>query len=256
MSGLEARNIQVLADDTLLIDGVDCSVVPGSITALIGPNGAGKSTLLRALAAIEHPAEGTVEFDGADLLGLGRRQRARLAAFVEQDTSTELSMTVRDVAALGRTPHESMWRDNSEASRRVIDDALDRVGMGEFADRDFTTLSGGERQRVMLAKALAQEPSLLLLDEPTNHLDISAQLSALAVLTSLAGTGATVLAALHDLNLAASWCESVIVLSGGRVVGAGPTVSTLTPELIREVYGVEAVLLTHPRSGRPVIALG
>jgi iron complex transport system ATP-binding protein len=254
VSGLEASRIRVLAGDTLLIDGVSCTVRPGSVTALLGPNGAGKSTLLRALAAVEPPAEGDVSFDGEDLLGLRRRERARLAAFVEQDAATELSMPVSAVVALGRVPHESVWQGDGHESLRVVADALRIVGMSEFADRDFTTLSGGERQRVLLAKAIAQEPRLLLLDEPTNHLDIRAQLSVLELLGSLANEGATVLAALHDLNLAAAYCESVIVIHEGRVVGAGPVAHTLTPELIGSVYGVDATILPHPVTGRPLLA--
>jgi iron complex transport system ATP-binding protein len=254
MTGLEASRIRVFADDTLIIDGVDCSVAAGSVTALLGPNGAGKSTLLRALAAVERPAAGSVHFAGADVLGMHRRERARFAAFVDQDAATELSMSVTAVVALGRVPHESLWQGEGHESRKIIADALAMVGMSDFAHRDFTTLSGGERQRVMLAKAIAQEPQLLLLDEPTNHLDINAQLDALTLLTALARSGATVLAALHDLNLAASYCDAVIVLHDGRVVDAGPVAETLTPALIREVYGVDAAMLVHPKTGRPVIA--
>jgi iron complex transport system ATP-binding protein len=163
-------------------------------------------------------------------------------------------MSVTAVVALGRVPHESLWQGEGHESHRIVADALRTVGMTEFADRDFTTLSGGERQRVMLAKAIAQEPRLLLLDEPTNHLDIRSQLSVLGLLGELARGGATVLAALHDLNLAAAYCEAVIVVSGGKVVGAGSVEDTLTPALIRDVYGVDATMLVHPVTGRPVIA--
>ena len=126
--------------------------------------------------------------------------------------------------------------------------------MDGFSDRDFTTLSGGERQRVLLAKALAQQPRLLLLDEPTNHLDISAQLATLRLLSSLARSGVTVLAALHDLGLAAAASDHLVVLRYGRVILAGPTAQILTPELIFDVYGVHALVLPHPNSGRPMIA--
>jgi iron complex transport system ATP-binding protein len=254
VTGLSADRVQISAGGTLIVDGVDCSVPPGSLAALIGPNGAGKSTLLRALAAVEKPDHGTVRFDDNDLFALPRRQRARLVAFVEQDTSTELPLTVESVVALGRTPHLSVWEPVDATSRTVIEAAIDAVGMRDFAGREFTTLSGGERQRVLLAKAIAQEPSLLVLDEPTNHLDIRAQLATLALLREIAAEGTTVLAALHDLNLASAWCDSVIVLSQGRVVAAGPTDVTLTPALLQEVYGVDAAVLAHPVTGRPVIA--
>ncbi len=250
--GLEASRIRVTAGSALLIDGVDCTVAPGTFSALVGPNGSGKSTLLRALAAVHHPAEGTVEFDGDDLIGMPRRQRARLVALVEQDAATDLSLAVAGVVALGRLPHQSLWA--ADGADPIVDDALAAVDMTDFAARDFSTLSGGERQRVMLARALAQQPCLLLTDEPTNHLDIGAQLAVLGLLGRLAADGMTVLAALHDLGLAAAYTDHVIVLRAGRVVAAGPTAPTLTPELIREVYGVEATVLVNPVTGRPVIA--
>ena len=256
MSGLEAHDIRVRASGKLIIDGIDCTVAPGTFAALIGPNGAGKSTLLRALAAVEKPEAGDVSFDGTPLLSLPRRQRARLAAFVEQDAATELSLTVEAVVALGRVPHLSLWEAPDAASRTIIEESLDAVGMRDFAGRDVTTLSGGERQRVLLAKALAQRSQLLLLDEPTNHLDIRAQLSTLALLRSVATSGSTVLAALHDLGLAAACCDSVIVVADGRVVAAGETAATLTPELIRSVYGVRATVFTDPVTQRPVIGFG
>ena len=259
--GLQADRIVVTAGSTLLVDGVSVEVPAGSLTALVGPNGAGKSTLLRALAAVRRPDRGAVLFEQRDLLGMPRRERARLAALVEQDSATDLAMPVTEVVALGRLPHESPWRDDSRDSRAIVTEALATVGMAEFADRDFATLSGGERQRVMLARALAQQPRLLLLDEPTNHLDIGAQLAVLGLLRRLAegaadaGDGMTVLAALHDLGLATAWADHVVVLRQGRVIAAGPTASTLTPALIRDVYGVDAVLLTHPVTGRPVLAV-
>ena len=254
MSGLGASRITITVGGSLLVDGVDCTVPPGSVSALVGPNGAGKSTLLRALAAVHRPDTGSVVFDGTDLLAAPRRERARIVAFVEQETATETAMTVRSVVGLGRLPHQSLWREESADSAAIVARALEVTGTSAFAGREFASLSGGERQRVMLARALAQQPSLLLLDEPTNHLDIGAQLAVLGLLGDLAAGGLTVLAALHDLGLAASYADHVIVLRNGRVVAAGPTVSTLTPELVRDVYGVAAAVLVNPVTGRPVLA--
>jgi iron complex transport system ATP-binding protein len=194
-----------------------------------------------------------VRFRGDDLFGIRRRARARLAALVEQDAVTDLPLTVRSTVALGRLPHESLL-GGADDDASVVDRSLELVGMTGFADRELPTLSGGERQRVLLAKALSQQTPLLLLDEPTNHLDIGAQLAVLGLLERVASTGATVLAALHDLTLAVAFCRSVIVMAGGRVVAAGPTRQTLTPQLLREVYGVRAVLLESPVDGRPVIS--
>ncbi|EAR23870.1 Fe uptake system permease [marine actinobacterium PHSC20C1] len=251
--GLIGERIRITADGALLIDNVDCTVARGSLSALVGPNGAGKSTLLRALTAVQLPASGTVHFDGDDLLGMPRRQRARLAAFVEQDATTDSALTVDMVVALGRLPHQSLWEADSPESAAVVASSLDTVGMNAFREREFHSLSGGEKQRVMLARALAQQPQLLALDEPTNHLDIAAQLSVLELLDHLRTTGVTVLAALHDLSLAASYCDHVIVLSRGRVVAAGATEEVLTEELIAEVYGVRASIMRNPVTGKPVI---
>ncbi|CAN5121017.1 ABC transporter ATP-binding protein [soil metagenome] len=252
--GLEASRISITAGRALLVDGVDCTVPAGSLSALVGPNGAGKSTLLRALAAVHRPDGGSVLFGGTDLLEAPRRERARIVALVEQDTATETAMSVASVVGLGRLPHQSLWRDETADSAAIVSRALEITGAASFAEREFASLSGGERQRVMLARALAQQPSLLLLDEPTNHLDIVAQLATLGLLRRLTGDGITVLAALHDLGLAATYADHVIVLRAGRVVAAGPTADTLTPELVRDVYGVTASVLVDPATWRPVLS--
>jgi len=254
VGGLNVDRVDVRLDGTLIVDGVSWALPAGSVCALIGPNGAGKSTLLRTIAAVEKADAGQVAFDGENLHSMGRKPRARLVSFVEQDAATELTLTAQEVVALGRTPHQGFWQDETADDRQIIVDALQTVGMTDFAERDFTSLSGGERQRVLLAKALAQEPRLLLLDEPTNHLDISAGLATLELLGGLAATGVTVLAALHDLNLALASSDHILVLQHGRAVAFGRTESTLTAELISEVYGVRADVLPHPATGKPMVA--
>ncbi|GAA3877298.1 ABC transporter ATP-binding protein [Leifsonia kafniensis] len=251
---LQAHRITRTVDGRALIDGVDCTAPAGTLTALVGPNGAGKSTLLRILAGIDRPDQGSVTQAGTDLFRMPRRERARRIALVEQDASTELALSVTAVVALGRTPHHSLWSHDSALDASIVNSALDRVGMSEYAEREITSLSGGERQRVQLARALAQEPELLILDEPTNHLDIQAQLATLELLGGLATHGMAVLAALHDLGLAAASSDRVIVLSAGRVVAAGETRAVLTAELIREVFNVDAVLIENPLTGRPMLA--
>ena len=253
MSGLGIERLTVHRDGHLIIDGIDCTAPSGAVTALIGPNGSGKSTLLHALATVLARSSGVIRFDGNDLATMPRRARARTIALVEQDASTELSLSVTEVVALGRIPYQGLFADETEDDRAIARAALETVGMTSFADRDVTELSGGERQRVLLARALAQEPHLLLLDEPTNHLDISAQLDTLALLHELAAKEVTVIAALHDLTLAAGWSDHVIALAHGRVVAAGATADTLTPHLIDEVYGVRAEIMTR-KGHRPTIA--
>ena len=253
--GLEVTGITVRAGTATLVDDASFSAPAGVVTALLGPNGAGKSTLLRAVAGVARPASGTVSFEGDDLLAMPRRERARRLALVEQEASTELPLTVRAVVGLGRTPFESVLGGRDPDAVAAIDDALETAGVAGFASRDVTSLSGGERQRVMLARALAQRPRILVLDEPTNHLDIGAQLEVLDVLATLAGSGTTVVAALHDLTLAAAYADAVVVMSHGRVVAAGPTAATLTPALVHEVYGVEARFIDNPLTGKPLLVV-
>ena len=247
MSGLEVSRVRLTAGGRLIADDVDMTAPARSVTALVGPNGAGKSTLLRAIV---QAVPGTMLLDGTDLVAMPRRERARRVAIVEQESPALPGMSVRDVVELGRLPHRGLFgADDSDA----VDEALLRSGASALSERVVDTLSGGERQRVNLARALAQEPRLLLLDEPTNHLDVGAQLRTLALLRSLASSGMTVLAAMHDLSLAASHADRVVVLAGGRVRAAGAPRDVLTPALIAEVWGVRADVLVHPRTGAPVI---
>jgi iron complex transport system ATP-binding protein len=255
--GLDAARVSWSTGGRMILDGVDCTAPAGGVSGLLGPNGSGKSTLLRVLAGVQPPSDDAdgadVRFAGTDLRRLPRRRRARTLALVEQEASTDLPLSVLDAVLLGRIPHRSLLAGDSPDDRAAASRALATVGMTEFADRDITTLSGGERQRVHMARALAQEPALILLDEPTNHLDIAAQLDALRTLRRLVDDGVTVLAALHDLNLAAQHCDHVVLLSGGRVVAAGGVGDVLVPEVLDPVYGVRTEVLTHPRNGRPVL---
>lgn len=256
VANVEVRELTVRVGDRALVDEVAFDAPVGAFTAIVGPNGAGKSTLLRAIAGIEHLASGMVLHDGVDLLALPRRARARILALVEQDATTELPLRGRDVVRLGRSPHESIFGGGDTDADAVVADALARAGASAFAERDVMTLSGGERQRVLLARALAQQPRILLLDEPTNHLDLAAQLDMVSLVRSLTSDGATVVAAVHDLTLAAAHADAVVVLAQGRVAAHGPTQATLTPELIREVFGVRAEWTRNPLTGGPLLATG
>lgn len=252
---LNAREVTWGAGGRIIVDGVSVTVPAGAVTGLLGPNGAGKSSLLRLLAGITAPEGGVVLADGADVHRLPRRERARSMSLLQQETNPSVPLTVREVVLLGRIPHHSRFslpRAGEDArDEEIARECLATVGLAGFEDRDFATLSGGERQRVQVARALAQQPRLVLLDEPTNHLDVAAQLSLLSLVRSL---GLTTIAALHDLNLAASWCEHVVVLAHGKVVADGAPHEVLTPELIAEVYKVRAHVLAHPSTGRPLIA--
>lgn len=246
-AGLEIAAVSVHRGGRAVVSGVRFSAPAGAVTGLVGPNGAGKSTLIGAIAGIDTLREGSVSFMGAELAVMERRARAKICAYVEQSASTEERLSVFDVVALGRIPHGSPWSaELGETDETVVAQALERVGMSSFAARQFNTLSGGEQQRVQVARALAQEPKLLVLDEPTSHLDIRAQLQVLALLREVAGAGATVLLALHDLNLALRFCDWLVVLHEGRVAAEGRPETVLTEALLAGVYGVKARLLPGP----------
>ncbi|NMR28571.1 ABC transporter ATP-binding protein [Crystallibacter degradans] len=251
---LQGLGLGFRAGGKLILDGVDCHVPAGTVTGLLGPNGAGKSSLLQLLGAVAVPHAGSVQLAGSNLHALRRKERARQLSLVEQSADTDLPLTVLDVVLLGRLPYRSLLAGTSDEDLGVARRSLTAVGLDCFTERRYSTLSGGERQRVQLAKALAQEPDVLLLDEPTNHLDINAQLATMELVRNLAAGGAAVLAALHDINIAAAYCDQVIVLQEGKVAAAGPTSEVLTPDLIRRVYGVDAVVLEHPLTGRPLVA--
>jgi iron complex transport system ATP-binding protein len=238
-----------------IVDGIDLALPPRALTALIGPNGAGKSSLLHLIAAIEQADDGALEFDGASLSAMRRRDRARIVALAEQHGEADPRLRVEDFVLLGRTPHLGAFQSPTDDDRAIAARAIDDVGATAVAGRLLGSLSGGERQRVVLARALAQQPSLLLADEPTNHLDLHAQLVALDALAGLARRGITVIAALHDLSHAAAYADHVVVVADGRVVTTGSPAEVLTPSLIQAVYGVRAEVLTHPITGRPLIAV-
>ncbi|MFD5071132.1 ABC transporter ATP-binding protein [Streptomyces sp. NPDC058369] len=248
--GLRAARVSREAGGRLLLDGVTLAPQPGTTVGLIGPNGSGKSTLLRILAGLLAPHAGTVTLDGEPLAAAGRRQVARRVAVVDQHAVTQDELSVLDVVRLGRIPHRRAWSAPTGEDAAAVDAALERTGLTGLRERSWHTLSGGERQRVQIARALAQQPRELLLDEPTNHLDIQHQLELLSLVASLP---LTAVIALHDLNLAAMFCDRIVVLSGGRAVAGGTPEQVITEELIGEVYRVRAVVTPDGPQGRPSV---
>ncbi|MET7387650.1 ABC transporter ATP-binding protein [Streptomyces sp. NPDC005529] len=232
----DAGTVRLLHDIRLVADS-------GAFVGLVGPNGSGKSTLLRCVYRALRPAGGVVRLNGEDLHAMDARAAARVLAALPQESSAEFDFTVAEVVGMGRLPH----RHRTAADDRAIcAGAMDRTGVAHLADRGFLALSGGEKQRVLLARALAQRPRVLVLDEPTNHLDIAHQLDVLALVRD---SGPTVLAALHDLNLAAAHCDVLYVIADGRIVASGRPLDVLRPELLAEVFGVRAHPVRHPVTG-------
>ena len=245
-SGIAAKDVSWSVRKQRLLSGVCLEAVPGRLVGLLGPNGSGKTTCLRLLAGLRKPETGSVSFDGVDLHEMPRRVVARRLAVVEQDLSAHTDLTVRQVVEIGRTPFRGRFDALTPQDQEIIDGALRKVDLLDLQNRHWHSMSGGEQQRAQLARALAQEPREILLDEPTNHLDIRHQLELLELLRSIE---ATCVIALHDLNLAARYCDHLVILDRGSVAAAGAPEQTLTPQLISRVYGVEAGLDREPVTG-------
>ncbi len=248
---IEAHAVSVRLGGAVVLRDVSIHAGPGEVVGVVGPNGCGKSTLLKTLVGVLRPTSGCVRLDDVDITEMSARGRAQSVATVLQETPSDFDLCARDVVAMGRAPFKRMFERDDGADARLIEEALDLVDGRHMASVPIASMSGGERQRVMIARALAQQPRLLVLDEPTNHLDIRHQFDALALPRKL---GVTAVIALHDLNLAAHYCDRICVMHGGRLVGSGPPAEVLTPRLLDEVYGVAARVRPHPGTGRPEVS--
>ena len=238
---IEAKEIQSVLSGNHILKGVDLTAGRQELLGVIGPNGSGKSTLLKCIYRVLKPTAGAVYLDGTPLEQLSYRKSARKVAVVAQHNYYNFDFCVRDVVLMGRAPHKRPLERDTAEDYRIVAEALETVGMADFADRTFSTLSGGEQQRVILARALAQQTPCLILDEPTNHLDIKFQLQ---LMDLVRGLNRTVIAAIHDLNIAALYCDRLCAVKDGKIVGEGTPRELLTPEFIRKVYEVDAQVMT------------
>lgn len=238
---IQAKDIEAILNGNSILKGVDLVAGDRELVGVIGPNGSGKSTLLKCIYRVLQPTGGAVYLDGKTLRDHSIRESAKKIAVVAQHNYYNFDFSVKDVVLMGRAPHKrALDRDNAE-DYRIVSESLDTVGMLPFANRSFSTLSGGEQQRVILARALAQQTPCLILDEPTNHLDIKFQLQLMDLVRSL---DRTVIAAIHDLNIAALYCDRLYAVQDGVIVGQGTPRELLTPAFIRQVYEVESEVLT------------
>ncbi|MDH7602176.1 MAG: ATP-binding cassette domain-containing protein [Armatimonadota bacterium] len=240
-----------------VLRGVSLDLARGDFVGVIGPNGCGKTTLVRAMSRSLKPTSGCVELDGRDVYALSARDFARRVAVVPQDIITAFDFTVLEVALMGRSPHLGRFAVESPKDTAVAENALKLTGTLHLKHRSINALSGGERQRVMIARALAQEPEILLLDEPTSHLDISFQFDIMDLLRSLnRDRGITVLAVLHDLNLASQYCDRLYLIGAGQIQASGTPDEVITSDNIRRVYGAEVWVRRNPVTRRPYVIAG
>lgn len=248
---LSARGVGVRLAGRRVLDAVDLSVEPGEIVAVIGANGAGKSTLLKAMAGLISPHEGAVTLGGRPLADLHARALGREIAYLPQDRTVHWPLTVRRLVALGRLPFRVRVAAPSTEDRDAVEEAMAAMDVTAFADRAVTELSGGERARVLLARALAQRPRFLVADEPTTGLDPAHGLTLFAQFVRMASQRRAVIVALHDLSLAARYCDRALLLKGGRTLALGTARAVLTPQHLAQAYGVRATVAEI--EGRPVV---
>ncbi|CAI0890672.1 TPA: ABC transporter ATP-binding protein [Serratia fonticola] len=244
---IAAENITWSVGKKIIVNNISLSVSSGETVGLLGPNGCGKSSLLRVLAGLRRPHSGTVTLDGQNIAQITKKQLARRVAFVEQHGMTEANMRVVDVVKLGRIPHHSPFSNWTAQDDDTVTAALQRVDMLGKSEQGWQSLSGGERQRVHIARALAQSPTEILLDEPTNHLDIRHQIQLMKLVSELPVTS---IVAIHDLNHASMFCDSLIVMQQGQIVAAGSPQEILTESLLWDVFKVETKIEISPFHGK------
>jgi iron complex transport system ATP-binding protein len=250
---LDVRDVDVELGGTQILDAVSADVEDGRLVGVVGPNGAGKSTLLRAMNGIIEPAAGTVLVDDDAVHELPSKAASRRIASVPQEGHVGFEFTVRETVEMGRHPH--VPRFGSDDDPQAVERAMERAEVAQFADREVTSLSGGEKQRVLLARALAQQTPVLLLDEPTASLDVNHQIRTLELVRGLVDDAdRAVVAAIHDLDLAARYCDDLVLVADGRVLDSGTPESVLTPTAIRDAFDARVAVGTDPATGEPTVS--
>ncbi|WP_406290393.1 ABC transporter ATP-binding protein [Streptomyces sp. NBC_00209] len=256
-SRLSAHDLTLAYEDRTVVEGLDLEIPDARVTIVVGPNACGKSTLLRALGRLLKPRRGAVLLDGAELAGLPAKEIARTVGVLPQSPTPPDGITVADLVARGRQPHQKWWQQWSEADERAVSEALERTNTASLADRPVDELSGGQRQRVWIAMALAQDTELLLLDEPTTYLDVAHQVEVLDLVRRLnLERGRTVVAVLHDLNQAIRYADHLVAMKDGRIVAQGAPDEVVTTEMVQEVFGLSSVIIPDPLTGGRLVVPG
>ncbi|MEF2968240.1 ABC transporter ATP-binding protein [Paenibacillus sp. M1] len=253
MASLKTAHLDIAYEDRMIVQDLNISIPQGKITALVGANGSGKSTILKTMARILQPKNGSVLLDGKSIHKQSTRDVAKQLAILPQNPTAPEGLTVYELVSYGRFPHQKGFGGLKTEDRKIIEWAIEATRMQEFSDRALEHLSGGQRQRAWIAMALAQETDILFLDEPTTFLDMAHQLEVLQLLEELnAESSRTIVMVVHDLNHAARYAHHMIAIKKGEAVAVGAPEEVVTSEVLREVFGIEADIVTDPRSGVPL----
>ncbi len=250
MAQLEIKDLCYTIDETDILKNVNLSINKNEFVGLVGPNGCGKSTLLKNVYRVYHPTSGEIILEGNNIKDIKNKEFAQKMAVMVQENSVEFDLTVMDMVMLGRYARKKILQDSSKSDKELSAHYLEEVGMGGYENRSFLSLSGGEKQRVLLARALTQEADMIVLDEPTNHLDIKYQYQIMNILKK---QKMTVFTSVHDLNIAAQYCDRIIVMKKGVKLADGSPNEIFTRELIKTLYGMDSDITIDPRTGRPQI---
>lgn len=251
---LTAKDISLGYGERDIITGLSVDIAPGKVTSIVGPNGCGKSTLLRSLSRLLRPTGGEILLDGKAISEIPTKQLAASLGLLPQSPIAPDGIVVADLVGRGRTPHQGLLGRWSQEDYDIVQESMEMTGVAELAERSIDELSGGQRQRVWIAMALAQRTDILLLDEPTTYLDIKHQLEVLDLLVELNEThGTTIAMVIHDLNLAARYSDELIAVSNGNVYAQGSPQDVMTQQTVKDVFGVDSVIVEDPVSGLPAV---
>ncbi|MBN3347398.1 ABC transporter ATP-binding protein [Clostridium botulinum] len=253
MKSIETKNLDIAYEDTLIVKELNMQIPKGKITSIIGANGCGKSTILKAVGRILKPKKGVVHLSGQDISKLSTKEIAKKMAILPQNPTEPSGLTVSELVAYGRFPHQKGFGNLTEEDKRIVKWALAATKLSEFERREVDTLSGGQKQRVWIAMALAQQTDLILLDEPTTYLDLAHQLEVLKLLYELnRNQKCTIVMVLHDLNLAARFSDYIIAIKKGAIIKYGTPEEVMTLEVLRKTFNINADIVIEPKSNRPV----